>query len=75
MLYPELEGQDVPSKRKQINVRVDPETEQRIQRLLPIIKETTGLEITVSDLVRLGMIELERKHLGEGRPRKRKGTS
>ena len=59
----------MPSKRRQINVRADAETEARIQRLLPIVKESLGLDVTVSDLFRLGMIELEKRF---GKPQKRK---
>ena len=55
----------MPSKRKQINVRSDVETEQRVRRLLPLVKQAIGLEVTVSDLFRLGMIELERKYDGD----------
>jgi hypothetical protein len=55
----------MPSKRKQINVRADAETESRVRQLLPAVKEALGLEVTVSDLFRLGMIELERRY---GRP-------
>jgi hypothetical protein len=55
----------MPSKRKQINVRADAETEARIKRLLPRVREALGLEVTVSDLFRMGMMELERRYGGK----------
>jgi hypothetical protein len=70
----------MPSDRKQFNVRADPETEDRIRRLLPLIRGALGLEVTVSDLFRMGMVELERKYGGGEaapasgrRPRGKKG--
>jgi hypothetical protein len=53
----------MPSKRKQLNVRADEETERRIKRLLPAVSAALGLAVTMSDLFRLGMIELERKYV------------
>ena len=55
----------MPSKRKQLNVRADEETEQRVERLLPLVSKTLGVQVSRSDLFRLGMIELERKFGGE----------
>ena len=52
----------MPSQRKQFNVRADEETEARVERLLPMVKRALGLEVTISDLFRLGMIELERRY-------------
>ena len=51
----------MPSKRRQFNVRADDETEERIERLLPLVKQSLGLEVSVSDLFRLGMLELEKR--------------
>ena len=71
----------MPSKRKQFNVRADPETEARVKRLLPQVKEALGLEVTVSDLFRLGMIALERLYnersteVHDAEPARRKGKS
>jgi hypothetical protein len=56
----------MPSQRKQFNVRADDETEARVQRLLPLVKAAVGLEIGISDLFRLGMIELEKKYAATG---------
>jgi len=53
----------MPSDRKQINVRLDQETEKRVERLLPAVTAALGIKVSQSDLFRLGMIELERKFL------------
>jgi hypothetical protein len=41
------------------------ETEKRVKRLLPLVSKALGLQVSRSDLFRLGMIELERKFGGE----------
>lgn len=51
----------MPSNRKQLNVRLDGETDERIARLLVSVSAAYGIAVSQSDLVRLGMIELERK--------------
>lgn len=63
---PELDA--MPSDRKQLNVRMDDETEERVARLLPAVSEAIGLKVSQSDLFRLGMIELERKFLRASGP-------
>lgn len=69
----------MPSARKQFNARLDPETEARIARLIPVISAAIGLPVSQADLLRLGMMELERVYgvaptsqpaQGKGRPRK-----
>jgi hypothetical protein len=62
------------NKRKQFNVRSDPETEARVKRLLPMVSRAIGLEVSVADLFRLGMLELERRFGGDEPqpPKKRK---
>lgn len=60
----------MPRERRQLNVRVDDETERRIARLLPLVTAAVGIQVTVTDLVRLGMIELERKYGGAEPPKK-----
>jgi hypothetical protein len=47
--------------RKQLNIRVDDETEARVRRLLSSVRAALGLPVSQSDLFRLGMIELEKK--------------
>ena len=56
----------MPSDRKQVNVRVDGETEDLMQRLIPAVSAAIGLPISQSDLFRLGLLELERKYLAGG---------
>ena len=65
---------DVPSDRKQLNIRMDPETEALVAQLLPAVSAVIGLKLSQSDLFRLGMLELQRKYLpnGSGRGRAKK---
>lgn len=51
----------MPSNRKQINVRLDPETELRLASLIPRVSAALGLNVSQSDLFRLGLIELDKK--------------
>jgi hypothetical protein len=60
------------SKRKQFNVRPDDETSELIPLLIQAIDEATGLKITNSDLLRLGMKELAEKYLPDWKPKKPK---
>lgn len=52
----------MPSDRKQINVRVDAETEELIPRLLRSVSAGVGLPVNQSDLFRLGLHELAKKY-------------
>lgn len=61
----------MPSQRKQLNVRVDDATDDLIERLRPAVSAAIGLEVSLADLVRLGMLELAKKyppHPPEPRP-------
>lgn len=53
----------MPSTRKQINVRVDDETEELMRALVPAVSAAIGLSIGQSDLFRLGLLELKKKYL------------
>ena len=53
------------SDRKQINVRASEDTRKLMERLLPVVSAALGVEINQSDLVRLGLVELEKKYLGK----------
>src|ERR1700722_13695781 len=53
-------------KRLQINVQIDEETAERIGRLLASVTAALGVRVSKSDLIRLGLIELERKYPPEG---------
>lgn len=64
--------QPMPSDRKQLNIRLDPETEERVSRLLVSVSASIGLKVTQSDLFRLGMIELEKKFPPAADPKKGK---
>lgn len=65
-------GIDMPSDRKQLNIRLDAETEDRVERLLLAVSASLGLKVSQSDLFRLGMIELEKKFPTE--PAAKKGA-
>lgn len=60
----------MPSDRKQINVRVDAETEALLPALCEAIGLATGLKVTNSDLFRMGMHELKRRYLPDEGPAK-----
>lgn len=59
------EGPTVPSNRKQINVRLDEETEAELPELRERMSKTIGLELSYSDLFRLGVAELKKKYTPE----------
>lgn len=52
----------MPSQNKQINVRIDDETRAMVSRVKDAVSASLGLKVSVSDLFRLGLQELERKH-------------
>lgn len=52
----------MPSKRRQFNVRPDDATWEIIDRVKPLVEAAIGIEVSYSELLRLGMAELERKH-------------
>lgn len=56
-------------ERKQINVRVDEEIERQISRLMVLLSAELGVTITITDVVRLGVLELAKKHPEEERPK------
>lgn len=60
----------MPSERKQINVRLDPDTERTIAELLPVVSKSIGLNVSQADLFRLGILELQKKFMPE---REKKG--
>jgi hypothetical protein len=59
----------MPSKNKQINIRVDGETESLLPALKEAVSKSLGLNISYSDLVRLGLAELKAKYMA-GEPEK-----
>lgn len=54
-------------KRKQINVRVDDEMEDRFNRLVDAASAATGLNLSQSDVFRLAIIALEEKYEAEAK--------
>ena len=63
----------VPSKRKQVNVRVDAEAEELMNQLLVAVSARIGLEVSQSDLFRLGLLALKKEYLPAEQPKKPKG--
>jgi hypothetical protein len=57
------EGEAMPTDRKQINVRVDAETEALMIRLIPVVSAAIGLKVNQSDLFRLGLVALRKQYL------------
>lgn len=57
----------MPSERKQLNVRLDDEMSQLFVELLPLAKESTGLNVSQSDLVRLALMALKREYAERGK--------
>jgi hypothetical protein len=56
------------SDRKQLNVRLDSESFERIDRLMAAASAAVGLKVSMSDVVRLALIELEKKYAAPGEP-------
>ena len=56
----------MPSDRKQINVRADSETEELMNRLIPVVSAAIGLKVNQSDLFRLGLVALKKQYLPDG---------
>ncbi len=54
-------------KRKQLNVRMDDDTEARLERLVPVASAAVGLSLSQSDVIRLALIALEEKYAAEAK--------
>jgi hypothetical protein len=65
------ESATMPSDRKQLNVRMDAETAERVNRLLVSVSASFGIPVSQSDLFRLGMIELEKRFPPVDQPKKK----
>jgi hypothetical protein len=69
----------MPSKRKQVNIRLSPQTELRLEQLVAALQAEWGIEVTHSDVLVAGMAELAKRYLPKGggaakaTKRKRKG--
>lgn len=57
-------------RRKQLNVRLDEDSETRLARLIPVVSGAIGLNLSQSDIVRLALIALEEKHTRKAEPKK-----
>lgn len=57
---------DVPSDRKQLNIRLDPKTEAMVAELMPAAEAVTGLAVSQSDLFRLAVQALREKYVAAG---------
>jgi Arc/MetJ-type ribon-helix-helix transcriptional regulator len=55
----------MPSKLKQLNIRLTEEDERLIEELLPKARESTGLDVSQSELVRLALRALKREYAGK----------
>ena len=58
----------MPSKRKQVNVRIDDHQVAVIPRLAAAIEAQQGIAVSVSDLFRMGIVRLEREYLPSAEP-------
>jgi hypothetical protein len=66
--------------RRQVNVRIDDETSDRLERVQAAGSASLGLRLSISDVFRLGLVELERKYpstptspTGAAKGRRKKG--
>lgn len=55
----------MPTERRQINVRLDPETEAIIPRLLDQESKSRGVQVSMSELIRFSLEALRREHLAK----------
>lgn len=62
-------AKDERKTRKQLNIRLDDETERLLALLVPQAKAATGLDVSQSDVVRLALQSLAREY------KARKGSS
>ena len=73
----------MPSRRRQINVRLSEASEERLKRLVEQMRAALGIEVSQSDVIQAGLVELEKRYppavreteTDEPAPRKRKGRS
>jgi hypothetical protein len=52
----------MPSERRQINVRLSEESEQRMKRLLESMRGALGIAVSQSDVIQAGLVELEKRY-------------
>lgn len=49
-------------RRRQINVRLDPDEEDRIDKLIRAIHRANGMKASVANIFRMGLVLLEREY-------------
>jgi Arc/MetJ-type ribon-helix-helix transcriptional regulator len=54
------------STRKQLNVRLAPESEARLEALVRRMRRALGIEVSKSDVIQAGLAELEKRYPEEG---------
>lgn len=52
----------MPSKRKQLNVRLSDENQARLESLMERVPAILGVELTQGDLIGMALVELERRY-------------
>jgi hypothetical protein len=62
----------VVSKRRQVNVRLSPESEVRLAGLVARMRAALGIEVSQSDVLQAGLIELEKRYPPPPEPEPRK---
>ena len=58
----------MPSQRRQINVRLSEESEARLKRLVERMRAVLGIEVSQSDVIQAGLVQLEKRYPGETEP-------
>lgn len=62
---------DMPSDRKQINVRLDSEMEELLPLLVEAVRSKMRLtKVSASDVIRLGLLKVKDEFLPDHKPRK-----
>jgi Arc/MetJ-type ribon-helix-helix transcriptional regulator len=52
----------MPSARRQINVRLSEESENRLKGLVARMRAALGIEVSQSDVIQAGLVELEKRY-------------
>lgn len=63
----------MPSTKRQLSVRAEDETHARLAGLVQRVSEALGVPVSQADVVRLALIELEKKYPQPAEPKKGKG--
>lgn len=52
----------MPSKRKQLNVRLSDDSELRLEELVLRMRAALGIEVSKSDVIHAALVELEKRY-------------